>query len=376
MKLKIFNPRLSASIQIKKGRNYQLVYRIDAGKPIWKSLGTADYKTAQIEAEKMIRQIESQVIGGIKLSEILDKWKRYNSKGKSDWYKIDVEKHYGKFIEFFQDSYAHTLTKDDLLKFRENNENRGLSNSSLAVRFRTIKAVWNWARDNEYIEKDIFHKFPIPRTNVRKEWLTLKQLEKVIKAANDNKLYQGYLNFLIVTGFRIGELYRLKWVNIFETHIFLEKTKKGETELIQMRPNFKEILEQIWDNQEKHGNYVFSNKYGERLSYYTLHSIIKKYLIKAGFNDYVPHHLRHSFGSNLVVEKKTDIYRIKELMRHKDVQTTQRYAKITGKDISDEEANIFHEKKPLFVKGDGLDKFFEIEEVKVNNNKKGRWNKT
>ncbi len=352
MKVKTHNKRISASIQPRKMRNYQLIYRVD-GKRFERSLETKDLETAKIKAEKMLHQVEIEMISGIRLSEMKDEWFKYNST-KSKWYKKDIEKHFQPFIDYFNNCYGESLTIKHLYDYRSHLEsrmskrnNKPLSPTSIAIALGTIKSVWYFNRKLENISNDIFLNFKLPKKLERKEWLTVEQLKKVIKKADDNPLYQGFIELVIINGLRLGELYKLKWSNIYDNRMVLEKTKRGEDDIVRMRDDIREALNKIHKNQRIHKTYICSSSNGERLSYSSCHKIIKRYLILAGFPNHTPHSLRHSYATNLII-MGTDIYRVKELMRHNSVTTTQKYIKFTGMDISEVEARIIpKEEEPI-----------------------------
>ena len=64
----------------------------------------------------------------------------------------------------------------------------------------------------------------------------------------------------------------------------------------------------------------------------TLSRLFKKYARLAGLGDKKLHDLRHTFGSYLAMAGE-DIKRIKELMRHRDIKTTEIYAKLTTESL-------------------------------------------
>ena len=122
--------------------------------------------------------------------------------------------------------------------------------------------------------------------------------------------------------------------------------------------------------------YVFSNSDGKRLSYDTCYRMVKRYLVEAGFPKHTPHSLRHSFATNLIIQG-IDIYRVKELMRHNSVTTTQRYIKFTGMDIGDVEARIIPKEEDMELevidwKGDRVKPITSMETIQIVRKPKSR----
>ena len=123
------------------------------------------------------------------------------------------------------------------------------------------------------------------------------------------------------TGMRKGELLTLKWdqVDMEQGFISLLDTKNHERRDIPMNETVKATLQGI----ERKGDFVFSNESGG--GFVTLRHSFETALRESGITDSRFHDLRHTFVLNLVMEG-ADIMTMKELMGHKDLTMTLRYA--------------------------------------------------
>jgi integrase len=123
------------------------------------------------------------------------------------------------------------------------------------------------------------------------------------------------------TGMRKGEIEALErdQVNLEQGIITLKDTKNNERADIPINETVKAVLKGV----ENKGPYVFSNEKGKLYS--TLRLDFEKAYKEAGISDFRFHDLRHCFASNLVMEG-IDIMTVKELMRHKTLDMTLRYA--------------------------------------------------
>ncbi len=123
------------------------------------------------------------------------------------------------------------------------------------------------------------------------------------------------------TGMRKGELLTLKWdqVNLEQGIISLLDTKNHERRDIPMNETVKSVLESI----ERKGDSVFCNGDGE--NFVSVRKSFDSAVRKSGITDFRFHDLRHTFASNLVMEG-VDIMTVKELMGHKTLDMTLRYA--------------------------------------------------
>jgi len=123
------------------------------------------------------------------------------------------------------------------------------------------------------------------------------------------------------TGMRRGELLSLRWdqVNFEQGFITLLDTKNHERRDIPMNETVKTTLRAM-DRQD---DYVFSGFYGRRFDRIkrSFHDALKKSEIE----DFRLHDLRHTFASNLVMAGE-DLNTVRELLGHKDLTMTLRYA--------------------------------------------------
>ncbi len=78
-----------------------------------------------------------------------------------------------------------------------------------------------------------------------------------------------------------------------------------------------------------HGDPLFVNRYGGRLSRRSIEKIVRDYAARAGLKEGIhTHTLRHSFASHML-EGDADLRVIQELLGHSSVSTTQLYTHIT-----------------------------------------------
>jgi integrase len=126
------------------------------------------------------------------------------------------------------------------------------------------------------------------------------------------------------TGMRKGELLGLKWQQVsFEQGIItLHDTKNSERRDIPMDETVKTTLK----GMEKKRNHVFCDGEGE--TFVRLQRSFEVALKKSGIEDFRFHDLRHTFASNLVMAGE-DLNTVRELLGHKDLTMTLRYAHLS-----------------------------------------------
>ena len=126
------------------------------------------------------------------------------------------------------------------------------------------------------------------------------------------------------TGMRKGEILGLKWeqVNFEQGIITLHDTKNNERRDIPMDETVKTALKRM----ERISEHVFCNEEGE--GFVRLQSSFEGALKKCGIEDFRFHDLRHTFASNLVMAGE-DLNTVRELLGHKDLTMTLRYAHLS-----------------------------------------------
>lgn len=150
--------------------------------------------------------------------------------------------------------------------------------------------------------------------------------------SNCDGLLWGLLKPLVTvtlhTGARQGELRNLKWseVSLDMGFITLLDTKNGERRDVPMNETVRSTLEAL----EKKSEFVFPSTVGRRITHARIHIAFHEALKRSGIEDFHFHDLRHSFASNLVMEG-AELNDVRELMGHKDMEMTLRYAHLSPK---------------------------------------------
>jgi integrase len=133
------------------------------------------------------------------------------------------------------------------------------------------------------------------------------------------------IQFALLTGLRRANLLNLRWeqVDLDNGNLFIaaEETKGKRDLKLPLAPEAVELLR----NQTRHpeSDFVFCKGNGEPYKY--IYGGFREAIKKAGIKDCTLHTLRHTVGSHLVMAG-VDLATVKELLGHRDIQTTMRYA--------------------------------------------------
>lgn len=132
------------------------------------------------------------------------------------------------------------------------------------------------------------------------------------------------LDLALNTGLRLSEQYGLTWadVNFDQKVLTIVRSKHGGARHVPL--NDAAVAALLTARGLNNGqSAVFLNCYGERLQ--TPRKWFESCVKDAGLKDFTWHCLRHTFASRLVMVG-VDLRTVQELMGHKTIQMTVRYA--------------------------------------------------
>ena len=195
----------------------------------------------------------------------------------------------------------------------------------------------------KYAQTHFDYTGPIPQNTVhcnkkegeRIRFLSKEEAENLLKACKLLRDDDGWLHDICMmalhTGMRKNELLNLKWHQVdFENGIItILDQKNKETGHVYMSPAVKEML--LERKTKTKSEYVFGHyNTGKKMNYISGYNTVISFLgLNKGIVDprerVVFHTLRHTYASWLAISG-TPIYTIKELMRHKTLEVTLRYA--------------------------------------------------
>jgi integrase len=162
----------------------------------------------------------------------------------------------------------------------------------------------------------------LPENNKRLRYLSKEECQTLISACSDS--LRPIVITALNTGMRKGEILRLSWDRVDLKHgfILLEDSKNGERREIPINGTLRETLR--GRTRRLDVPYVFYDpKTGKPFT--DIKKGFKGALRRSKIQDFRFHDLRHCFGSHLVMSG-VDITTVKELLGHKSLKMTLRYA--------------------------------------------------
>ncbi|MBM0064754.1 tyrosine-type recombinase/integrase [Alkalicoccobacillus gibsonii] len=232
-----------------------------------------------------------------------------------------------------------------LLSFKEKNRKVSTINNKI----RSIKAFFNYLKDEELIKS-----LPYDRLKQSKEITRIRvPTDEEVKKLVDYYVYKGYRNgdflssrnrllilLVVGTGIRRRELVDIRWSDIdFQAKSIQIFGKKQQIESVPIANKLeKELAEYriFCDYKELKSEYLFSTLAGNKLSDEAISCLFKKLNKKMDFDYSLScHKLRHFFCYKLI-RSGMSTYSVQKLMRHTNIAMTERYGRMWGNDLVEE----------------------------------------
>jgi len=193
--------------------------------------------------------------------------------------------------------------------------------------YSNIKTALNQSVKDKFIQVNpatLVKGFKKPET--KREYLELKEIEKLLKSKCTNDEVKMAFLFSCFTGLRVSDVRCLKWGNLKSDRLEFTQKKTGSNEYLPLSRMAVEIINKIKMNKNLiyHPEaFVFNLPRKEYIHY-----CIKDWVKDAGINKRVSFHTsRHTFAT-LSLTSGIDLYTVSKLLGHKEISTTQVYAKI------------------------------------------------
>lgn len=167
-------------------------------------------------------------------------------------------------------------------------------------------------------------------------YLTLDEVRKL--AATDCRYQSVKRAFLFscLTGLRRSDIVRLVWGQVFQQDgfsriIFKQKKTQGQ-EYLDLAPEAAKLM----GKRGKATDRVFDDIHSPTVT----NLVIRQWCMAAGIQKDITFHCgRHTFAT-MMLDLGTDIYTVSKLLGHRELSTTQIYAKVMDKNKQEAVASI------------------------------------
>lgn len=233
------------------------------------------------------------------------------------------------------------ISSNDIGGFFKTLNELGLSGSSSARYFSSLKGFFLYLLKNKYILKNPIEKITAPKIAKRLPGvLDVNEIDKILSAPNINDKLglrdKAMLELFYACGTRVSELIDLKVNDLFFDDEIIRVFGKGSKErlipigssAIKWVGEYLKKSRPLLMKKSKSENNLFLNSRGSKLSRMGVWKIIDRYVKEAGIEkDVHPHTFRHSFATHLL-EGGADLRAVQEMLGHADISTTQIYTHV------------------------------------------------
>ena len=235
--------------------------------------------------------------------------------------------------------YTHYLKNSKRWPNREHNgKDLGrLSESAVQGHVRAVKAFWGWLTREEYIEKNVLSKYPLPAVSKYIiPTLSIEQFDRLLAVIDKNTAlgakYYCILLLLLDTGMRISELVNIKMSGMDFGNGWVTVLGKGRKQRICPFDRFakKALVRYIKNFRNRLSDldsvYLFPAADGDHISINGVQQYMRRLAKQVGIDRLrvYPHIFRHTFATR-AFENEANVYAVKEILGHSCLQTTQKY---------------------------------------------------
>lgn len=243
------------------------------------------------------------------------------------------------------DDNIKTLTKDKCEKHVISMRNAGYKGNTYQTFVVKLRAFLTFCFSNNYLEK-----FDVKIPNIdleKKKVYTEEELNKLLKKPNMKECLVGEykafvtVSFLLGTGCRSETLLNVKVedVDFLNEMITFRHMKTRKQVSVPLSKTLKVVLkEYIQTMGLSKDDLLFPKLDGSKMSYDTLHQNLSNYFKNRKVKMRGVNVFRNTFAT-MFIRNKGDIYRLKVLLSHSNIKTTDRYINLLPIDMKEDLCN-------------------------------------
>ena len=316
-----------------------------------------DHNTSTLELAESIRQKRSERLNANNALSVLERMaideakatKKQGEQSFIEYYKKLVDKRKASNYDNWISSYKHLFQftdgklsfsdlnvvfcnnyKDYLLNVKKTNSSTLLlSQNSASSYFNKFKAALKQAYKDELLKTNLNDKVAtIKPLETHRNFLTIDELNALIKTDCQNEPIKKAAIFSALTGLRFSDILKMVWSEIgyLENHGYYIQFRQKKTSGAEVLPIPLQAVE--WLGERRAAN----DKVIGRLVYSAyINNQLHNWIAAAGITKSITFHcFRHTYAT-LQLSSGTDIATVSKMLGHREMKTTQIYAKVIDK---------------------------------------------
>lgn len=203
-----------------------------------------------------------------------------------------------------------------------------LSRNTMVSYFNKLKACINQAHEEGIIAHNPLRGIEgfKPEEGTRM-YLTIEELRRLAQTPCSYESVRKAFLFSCLTGLRRSDVLKLTWSEVHEqdgfTRLIFKQKKTGGLEYLDITPEAAELM----GERGRSGEHPFRDIHSPECT----NKALQEWCWKAGINKKITFHCgRHTFAT-MMLDIGTDIYTVSKLLGHREIATTQIYAKVLDK---------------------------------------------
>lgn len=229
------------------------------------------------------------------------------------------------------------LTISTISEYCQYRSLQGVKNATINRELTIVRSAVNFYNKHHDTQlKNPLNGFKLFEQEFIPRYLSPQECSKLLshaKGYNANDQLYHFINLLLNTGCRSGELLTLAWDNVHLDNQYLtvlnSLSKNRKTIHKPLNQSAVQSLEYL--KNDNPSPWVFYNaNTGKRRA--TFQVGFKKATDRAKLGKLRIHDLRHTFAS-ILVQNGTPLYHVMQLLGHSDIKTTQKYAHLSKNNL-------------------------------------------
>ncbi|MCM4154053.1 site-specific integrase [Arenibacter sp. N53] len=219
---------------------------------------------------------------------------------------------------------------------------KNLSQNTKHTYFNKFKACLNAAFDEGYLKENLIKKVKgFTMGESTREYLTSDELQKLSQTPCPIPLLKRAFLFSSLTGIRWSDVNKLKWLEVREEGadnssdlIFRIVFKQKKTEGVEYLYISQQARTLLGERRGPNDRVFKGLRYSAHMNLQLL-----RWCMFAGINKHITFHSARHTNAVLLLENGADIYTVSKRLGHREIRTTEIYAKIIDKKMK-EAANL------------------------------------
>ncbi|ASF29969.1 MULTISPECIES: tyrosine-type recombinase/integrase [Bacillus amyloliquefaciens group] len=248
-------------------------------------------------------------------------------------------------FRYYINYLKYDAPKYDGHKYIQSEQGIGLSDTTINIRLRVYRAMFNYLEREDLIEVN-----PMSGVRLLKQDIDLtncftdEEVKEVLKQPNQRD-YVGFRDYvamilLLDSGIRANELLSLRAGDVdFQTRFITlngDKNKNRKPRIVPISAHTVKLLLQLINENKKHfsTDRIFLSSYGEPLGQNHFNKRLKYYAEKAGIKDkkVTAHVYRHTWAKNMTLNG-CDSFALQKMGGWSDIRTMRRYVQMDTEDL-------------------------------------------